>query len=258
VGEFKNQRKDLHVKANMSIKRVMLANCMYSVCLTHGITPSEVVVVDLGSSHGKDFTSVIRVGCDPSHYIGFDVFPESVAEGNTMCRVDAAGRDQAIFECDLTAADAFGKIRAAMRQRGLARAHIVMCNFTIHHFPNDDALFALIDPGREDALTCTGCHVLCAICDSDGIRKLIDRAVGASNPSPGKGMPTSSLFVPAAAAARRDAAAASTDTMVCSAGPSRCVGEQRDLEPDTPFVNDGAETRQAADHSQRHGDIHAR
>ena len=139
---------DVHVKANLSVKRCMFGKAVYAAALGFGVPPSELVVVDMCASYGKDYESVIRVGISPRNYIGFDCSQEDIEKGNRSCNVGNGAN--ALYYCNiLEVDDARSRIVRAMRERGLPPAHIVLCNFAGPHFATTTTCSQSSAPGRR-------------------------------------------------------------------------------------------------------------
>jgi hypothetical protein len=163
---------DVHVKANLSIKRIMIAKAVYAAALRFNLPPSQLVLLDLCASYGKDYESVVRVGISPRNYIGFDCSEKDVELGNRICNV--GGDMKALYYCDITnASDAHRRMSLALQERQLPPAHVVLCNFAVHHFESDSDMFKLIDPNSEHGgVTQEGCALVCALCDESRVRAL--------------------------------------------------------------------------------------
>lgn len=172
---------DEHVKMNLSVKRGMFGKAVYAAALRFGVPPSMLVVVDLCASYGKDYESVIRVGISPRNYIGFDCSQEDIEKGNRSCNVGNGAK--ALYYCDiLKVDDTRDRIVKAMRERGLPPAHIVLCNFAVHHFDNNDSLFSIISPRASPGVARAGCHLVCALCDASRVRELCGEDGGSLPP----------------------------------------------------------------------------
>jgi hypothetical protein len=166
---------DVHVKANLSIKRIMIAKAVYAAALRFNLPPSDLVLLDICASYGKDYESVVRVGISPRNYIGVDCSENDIEQGNRTCDV---GGKKALYYADISNVhDARRRICAALQERQLPLAHVVLCNFAVHHFESDGELFRLIDPRCEvDAVTQQGCALVCALCDQSRVLALCEDA----------------------------------------------------------------------------------
>lgn len=123
-------------KVNLTVKRLFIERLIYAACRSFNLLPSELIVVDLCSSHAKELMGLMQCGILYQNYFGFDADRASVEKAKevvleTVQHIDPA--DAVLVHCvDLLHRDAREKhMSTVMKGR---RAHIVLCNFALHVF----------------------------------------------------------------------------------------------------------------------------
>ena len=165
----------VHTKTNLSCKCLAFERVIAGAAAHFDLAPSDLVVVDLCSSHAKDLYNLETLGIQSCHYFGFDndVDSPGLAQKHHRSSLNLVTRMDLVHASDASIHEG---IRAAMthpcRVEASLKAHIVIINFAIHLFAHDlEKVFRLASTG---AWAHSGCFLQCSYISLEGMKSVVE------------------------------------------------------------------------------------
>jgi hypothetical protein len=161
----------IHTKTNLTCKCLCFERLIAGAATAFDLPPSELVIVDLCSSHAKDLANLETSGVQQSNYYGFDNDVDSPGLAQKYAR-SSLNLVTCVNLVDASDDDIVAIVEESMRLRGLQskKAHIILINFAIHLFAKDlDKVFRI-----AARLGHRGCMMHCSYISYEGLRAVID------------------------------------------------------------------------------------